>query len=178
MLRILSPRLVLLAVTAELARAERKDRQRLAALLGAKVPPEWPPPLNDEHSMSWTIEFLESNSDAVGWALWYFLRADEDEGLIAVGNGGFKGKPSSNGVVEVGYSILEKYQQKGYATEAVATLLDWAFSKPEVRRVIAHTLPELQPSIRVLEKCSFAFVGDGAEEGTIMYERLSSQASL
>jgi [ribosomal protein S5]-alanine N-acetyltransferase len=39
-----------------------------------------------------------------------------------------------------------------------------------VTRVTAHTLPELRASIRVLEKCGFAFVGDGVEAGTIQFE--------
>jgi RimJ/RimL family protein N-acetyltransferase len=39
--------------------------------------------------------------------------------------------------------------------------------------VVAHTLPELTPSIRVLKKCGFVLVGDGpVEDGmrTIRYE--------
>ncbi|NQV86933.1 MAG: GNAT family N-acetyltransferase [Woeseiaceae bacterium] len=171
MLKIQSPRLVLVAATAKLAKAEAEGGQRLATLLGASVSPEWPPPLNDEQSMNWMVEFLDANPDSVGWALWYFLCPDADGRLMAVGNGGFKGTPSSDGMVEVGYSIMEKYQCKGYATEAVTALVDWAFSKPDVCRVIAHTLPDLTPSIRVLEKCDFAFVGDGPEEGVILYER-------
>lgn len=48
----------------------------------------------------------------------------------------------------------------------------WAFSRQEVRAVIVHTLPDLTPSIRVLEKCGFLFVGKGPpEEGTIRHEK-------
>jgi hypothetical protein len=42
-----------------------------------------------------------------------------------------------------------------------------------VRVVVAHTLPELTPSIRVLEECGFVLGGDGpAEDGmrTMRYE--------
>ena len=177
MSKIHSPRLVLVAATLKLAKSEREDGQQLAALLGASVPADWPPPLNDEQSMNWMVDFLDSNPDSVGWALWYFLCADAGGRLVAVGNGGFKGKPSSDGTVEVGYSIMETHQRNGYATEAVTALVDWAFSKSNVCRVIAHTLPGLTPSILVLEKCDFAFVGDGPEEGVIMYERQKKQAS-
>ena len=176
-LRIRSPRLALVAATVELAKAERADRQRFSALLGATIPHDWPPPLNDEQSVSWLIELLERNPDSVGWALWYFLRPDAKGGLVAVGCGGFKGKPSADRTVEIGYSIMENQQCKGYATEAVTALLGWAFSAPEVCRVIAHTLPDLTPSIRVLEKCDFAFVGQGSEEGVIKYELRRGQAS-
>jgi RimJ/RimL family protein N-acetyltransferase len=64
-------------------------------------------------------------------------------------------------------------QLLGYATEAVRALLSWAFQHPAVQRVVADTLPGLTPSIRVMEKSGFAFVGDGpVEDGmrTIRYE--------
>jgi [ribosomal protein S5]-alanine N-acetyltransferase len=78
-----------------------------------------------------------------------------------------------DGLVEIGYSMLEMHQRQGYATEAVRGLLSWAFQNPEVQRVVADTLPGLTPSIRVMEKSGFAFVGDGPiEDGmpTIRYE--------
>jgi RimJ/RimL family protein N-acetyltransferase len=62
-------------------------------------------------------------------------------------------------------------QRQGFASEAVDALVEWAFSHAFVTRVIAHTLPVLAPSIRVLEKNGFVFLGDGEEEGTIVFER-------
>lgn len=91
---------------------------------------------------------------------------------MLVGNAGFKSRPQA-GLVEIGYSILEAHQRNGYCTEAVRTLLDWAFQNRAVRTVIAHTLPGLTPSIRVMEKCGLVFGGDGPREDgmpTIRYQ--------
>src|SRR5262245_53346574 len=165
-LQIRTPRLLLVAGNAALSRAELEDRARFPALLGATVAPEWPPPLNDENSMRWSLRFHETVPDGAGWGNWYFLRVLPDGRRIAIGNGGFQGVPSADGEVEVGYSVLESQQRQGYAPEAVRALLAWAFAHPAVRKVRAHTLPELAPSIRVLEKCGFRLVGAGAEEGT------------
>lgn len=88
--RIHTDRLCLVPGTAELGCAEINDRTQFAALLGATVPPEWPPPLNDEGSMTWFTEYVESNPEAVGWAAWYFLLKAPDGSFAAVGNGGFK----------------------------------------------------------------------------------------
>ena len=74
---------------------------------------------------------------------------------MLIGNGGFKGKFVAAGTCEVGYSVMESHQCNGYATEVVRALVEWAFSHPEIDRVVAHTLPELTPSIRVLEKNGF-----------------------
>lgn len=120
--------------------------------------------------MTWFTEYVEANPDAVGWAAWYFLLKGPGGALTAVGNGGFKGVPDSSGTVEIGYSILESHQRRGLAPEAVGALVDWAFSHVQVQRIIAQTLPDLMPSIRVLEKRNFDFVGDGLEEGAIMFQ--------
>ena len=47
---------------------------------------------------------------------------------------------------------LLKYWNKGYATEAVQELIDWAFRTGEVEMIIAETLLDNYGSIRVLEK--------------------------
>lgn len=165
-------RLLLVAVTFELQRSELEDRLRFATALGAEVPADWPPPLSDEASMHWVIDHLNAHPNSDGWTKWYFLLRRPGARPLAIGNGGFTGVPSEDGVVEVGYSIVEAHQRSGYAPEAVRGLVAWAQSRAKLTRVIAHTLPELKPSIRVLEKCGFAFVGDGAEEGTIKFELL------
>ena len=163
-------RLLLVAGTSSLGHAEIEDRIRFAMLLNADVPPSWPPPLNDVESMLWFTRYIESNPNSDGWVKWYFLLKRQGELPLAVGNGGFKGKANPSGTVEVGYAILEEYQRKGLATEAVNALIRWALSHDEVNRVIAHTFPELRPSIRVMEKCGLTYGGKGDEEGTIMYE--------
>jgi len=168
MLHLRTERLQLVAATLELARAELAGPRRLEKVLGAHVPPSWPPPLNDEHSLRWTIEALTEHPDAVGWFAWYFLHREHGE-LRAIGVGGFRGKPSKEGEVEVGYSIVPEAHRFGFGPEAVRALVAWAFSHRDVSRVTAQTLPELRPSIRVLEKCGFTFTGPGSEQGTIAY---------
>ena len=116
------------------------------------------------------LRFLEEDPSAAGWGLWYFLLSDENGSLTAIGNGGFKGRPAPNGDVEIGYSVLESHQEYGLATEAVTALIDWALQQKAVKRIVAHTLPDLAPSIRVLEKCGFGFAGAGPEVGVIRYE--------
>lgn len=168
MLHLRTERLQLVAVTLELARAERSGPMHLEKKLGAHVPPSWPPPLNDENSLRWTIDFLTQHPEGVGFGPWYFVHR-EHGALRLVGQGGFCGLPSADGTVEVGYSIVPECHRLGLAPEAVHALVGWAFGHPKIERVIAHTLPALLPSIRVLEKCGFARAGEGPEPGTIRY---------
>lgn len=174
MLHLRTERLQLVAVTLELARAERAGPKQLEKLLHAHVPPSWPPPLNDEKSLAWTIDFLAQHPHGAGFGPWYFLHREHGE-LRLVGQGGFCGLPVSDGTVrgstvEVGYSIVPECHRLGLAPEAVRALVAWAFTHSEVARVIAHTLPALVPSIRVLQKCGFVPAGAGSEPGTVRYE--------
>jgi [ribosomal protein S5]-alanine N-acetyltransferase len=169
-LRLLTPRLELVAGTMQLAQAEISNLPSFAQLLDAPTPASWPPPSNDEHSQQYFLASLQkAEASDAGWNLWFCVRREPRE---LIGNAGFKGSPK-DGLVEIGYSMLEIHQRQGYATEAVRALLSWAFQSPEVQRVVADTLPGLTPSIRVMEKSGFAFVGEGpVEDGmrTIRYE--------
>ena len=73
-----------------------------------------------------------------------------------VGWGGFKGPPR-DGAVELGYAVSPRCEGRGIATAAVDELLREAYDAPDVRSVIAHTLPETGPSVRVLGKSGFRY---------------------
>lgn len=170
-LSIETARLQLIAATKDLVRAEIEDRAAFSSSLQAEVLADWPPDFNDIHTQTFTLEKLASNPDQVGWWMWYFTleSSSSDAERVLIGNGGFKGPPTADGV-EVGYSILQPFQNRGYASEATAALVDWAFQQ-QVSYVTAETLPELGASIRVLEKNGFSYVGPGSEEGVILYRK-------
>ena len=65
--------------------------------------------------------------------------------------------------------MLKQYRVQGYATEAVARLVVWAFSHQTVTEVSAETLPHLQQSIRVMEKNGLSISGAGSEYGVVRY---------
>jgi len=169
-IRLSTQRLTLVPVTLEYIEAEIADRARLSRALGAEIPAGWPPPLNDGSTMRWTRDNLLANPDNRGWGTWYFILRREGEMPVLIGNGGFKGKLVAPATCEVGYSVMEAHQRRGYASEAVRALTNWAFTHPEIERVVAQTLPELTPSIRVLEKNAFVRVDEAFEEGAIMFE--------
>jgi len=94
-LRLQTERMLLVAGNLELALAESSDRKELSELLDAEIPSNWPPPLNDDDSLQWVINFFTANPGAVGWSLWYFLLDRPGERRLAIGNGGLKGLPSA-----------------------------------------------------------------------------------
>lgn len=157
--------------TVELGRAELRARGQLGFLLGAQVPDSWPPELYDRAAAEYTIRRLEEGPEQAGWWLYYVvLRSAGSEGPVLIGTCGFKGPPTADGTVEIGYGIVPESRRRGYAAEAVRGLVTHAFRIPEVRRVIAETLPGLAPSIGVLRKTGFRYIGEGSEDGVIRFE--------
>jgi RimJ/RimL family protein N-acetyltransferase len=165
-----SERLVLTPATPELVRAALQGPVALGEGLRAVVPATWPPEYLDAASLEYTLDRLARGPDNFGWWLHFVVLKAGERGRTLIGSAGYKGPPSADGTVEVGYGIVGDHRRKGYAVEATRGLLARAFVTPTVRRAIAETLPELTPSIGVLEKCGFRLIGEGSEPGVIRFE--------
>jgi len=74
-----------------------------------------------------------------------------------LGEVGFKGFQESFFSVEIGYGMIEAFRGKGYMTEAVKALVQWAFSMrvEGLLYIIATTNLYNIPSQKVLEKVGF-----------------------
>jgi [ribosomal protein S5]-alanine N-acetyltransferase len=170
MLTISTSRLDLIPATIAQLEAELSSQARLASLLGAQIPDGWPPGEYDQSAISFFLDRMRDNPEAVRWYSWYALLRLH-VGKILVGAAGFFGPPDANGQVEIGYSVVSTFAGQGYATEMVQALVQFAFSSGRVKRVIAHTSQENIGSTRVLEKAGFAIAGAGQEEGVVEYAR-------
>jgi ribosomal-protein-alanine N-acetyltransferase len=167
---IVTERLVLVPATPESTRAALAGPRELGSSLGAGVPASWPPDYLDVASFEYTLDRLAGDPDQAGWWLHFVLLEAPASDRTLIGSCGYKGPPSVDGTVEIGYGIVAEHRRRGYASEATRGLLAHAFANPAVRRVIAETLPELLPSIGVLEKCGFRLIGEGSEPGVIRFE--------
>jgi ribosomal-protein-alanine N-acetyltransferase len=159
--------MTLVAATPELVAADLAGRDAFSEAIGAEVPDNWPPEHYESTAMRWSLRQLEDPAEH-GWSIWYQLSKKHQPPQV-MGICGFKGKPDGSGSVEIGYSVLKQFRVQGYATEAVARLVVWAFSHQNVTEVAAETLPHLKQSIRVMEKNGMKFSGPGSEYGVVRY---------
>ena len=67
-----------------------------------------------------------------------------------------------DGSWEIGYHIAKEFTGKGYATEAVKAFLPAMAQKLNIKEVYGICLAENTASVRVLEKCGFVQVYQGA----------------
>lgn len=128
---------------------------KLAEKLGMTIADNW----NEFGSaiFQFTIDKLSESEEESGWWI-YFPIHRKDNRLI--GGCGYKGKPTPEGTVEIGYEIAPAYRNRGYATELVKGLIENAFNDSRVKSVIAHTLANENPSTKVLVKCRFKYAGE------------------
>jgi ribosomal-protein-alanine N-acetyltransferase len=169
-LRIIeTPHLHLIACEMAHLEAFLRDRRELERMLGITIPDNWPTfPDTIEH----IYQHLKANPAAPEWGFHLFVHAGD---RTLIGEGGFKGGPDANRVVEIGYAIIPEYRRRGLATEAARGLTRYAFSHPEVNIVQAHTMPDGTASINVLKKLGMKFMGtiiDDPEDGEVFQWRL------
>jgi RimJ/RimL family protein N-acetyltransferase len=163
---IKSPRLNLIAGTTDLIKTDIAGRAALAKALDVLVSDSWPPELYGPRAMQFALRQLGEPAEQ-GWSFWYLAITGEQDELVGIC--GFKGRPDHKGSVEIGYSVLSRFRDRGIASEAVAALVGWAFTHHNVMEICAETLPHLTQSIRVLEKNGFVYSGRGSEAGVVRY---------
>ncbi len=126
-----------------------------------------PPADRAEVSPDW-IARVRTTAPGDPWALSYTA---VERGGASVGACAFKGPPDAGGVVEVAYGIDAPHRGRGFASEATAALVSFAFASGRVRRVRAHTKPDNAASQRVLVKCGFRPLGEVTDPEDGLVER-------
>ena len=161
--------LQLVACAPEHYEALLRDKQDLGSLLNIKVPDTWP--VFPESVSPQLYEFIRNNLSQMEWGFYLFIHRQD---RVLIGEGGFKGKPDEEGMVELGYALIPEYRRRGFATEAARGLARYAFSHPQIQIVQAHTLPDGKESIRVLEKLGMKLVGTfhDPEDGDVLRWRV------
>jgi RimJ/RimL family protein N-acetyltransferase len=128
----------------------------------------------DDAMVNFWLPKTLANPDAFKWYTdWEIVLKSTN---TSIGGMGFNGEPNENGEAETGYMIDGQHQNKGYATEALQLLSNWAFTDDRVKSVIVHTYKDNLPSRRILVKCGFEEIGTDGDG--LMTFRLNSPKSI
>jgi RimJ/RimL family protein N-acetyltransferase len=118
------------------------------------------------HVRAITARLLSEGSEAE----WMIVADGEIVGLC-----GHKNVPSETGEVEIGYGVAASRRRLGYATQAVAAMLELAKADPAVQVICADTAADNIPSHRVLERNGFTRIREHIDpeegEALIRWER-------
>jgi ribosomal-protein-alanine N-acetyltransferase len=158
---IRSDRLDLVWLSPELIQAlldgRREETERTA---GFVVPADWPDD-HDARCLAFRLKQAREDPTQSPWLVRAMvLRGPE---RLMVGNIGFHGSPGRNArkapdAVEIGYRVFADHRRRGYATEAVRALLDWARGQG-IDHFVASVRPENEPSLAIVRQLGFREVG-------------------
>ena len=132
----------------------KKDLTELGRLLDIRPPDSWTTFEDMEDALPFFYEDFKKYGNLWGG---YFTIHKADNCLI--GTCGYKGKPDTEGVVEIGYEVVEGYRLRGIASEIAKVLTDFALKNASVNIVRAHTLAHNNPSVSVLVKNGYRLMG-------------------
>ncbi len=100
---------------------------------------------------------LSTKANMEGRELHLGIRLVETNELIGVV--GLKNVSAKNKKAEVGYWIGQDFWKKGYGTEAVTMIVEYAFNKLNLHKLEALTFTFNEASVKILEKLGFVREG-------------------
>jgi len=119
--------------------------------MGLKKGKSWPD--NDViETLPRIINNLSQVEAPTGFESWIIIKNDT---LEIIGDAGFKGFNYQEENIDIGYGIIKEERRNGYAEEASAALIKWAFSTKIVKEITANCLVDNIGSIKLLTKLSF-----------------------
>lgn len=167
--RIETERLTLIPCSVDAGRAALVGAAALQAHLGLAV--------SEELAASQIADILPlhlersaADASSLPWGVWLMIERHEQ---ALVGDLGFHDRPDAGGVVEIGYEVLPSFRGRGYAREATAALVAWAFDRPEVTAIVAECDAGNAASMRVLSRLGMRRVG---RAGNVVRWRITREA--
>ncbi|MFI0374404.1 GNAT family N-acetyltransferase [Actinomadura sp. 1N219] len=137
-----------------LAALSRGDLEGAGSLLGHELPGYFAGP---ELRHVWWLRLDQLTSDPAS-APWCIHVAMADD--VAVGHGGFHGRPDETGTVEVGYSVDPIHRRRGHGKAILRELLRLAREAPEVGKVRATIDRENLASLATIGGFGFVCVAE------------------
>ena len=113
----------------------------------------------------------------------YVLAVELKETGELIGDIGVSEVDGKENEIEIGYSICKKYSGKGYATELVNAMTDFAVPTFEISDLYGRVIHGNDASVKVLKKNGFNFITEefNAEDdpygnGIIVYKKIKNVA--
>lgn len=162
---VITPRLTLRLMDGEvMAKCLAGDLESASDRLGVRIPNAV---LDRPSGLKWGLARLRADPDYLPWSARAIIVTSEQR---MVGHVRFHSRPGPEDLciyapdaVEFGYFVFSDERGQGYATEAVAALIEWA--KPNGAKAFAASIaPDNLPSLKLASRLGFVKVGEVIDE--------------
>ena len=109
---------------------------------------------------------LNKVEEPSGFESWMMI---ERNTKMIIGDIGFKGLPNETNEIDLGYGIIASQRKKGFANEAAAGILSWAFRQKTVKAITASCHVDNIGSQKILSLLNFSVI---KQEDEMIYWRL------
>ncbi len=117
--------------------------------------------IDDKGPLAWRVPQVKSNPLLNRWFVRWIVLRDTNE---IIGSVSFHAPPDSNGMIEIGMGIDEKFRNKGFAREAVRGMWDWVLMDPSAKTLRYTVSPTNLASVRIINSFGFEYKGQQIDE--------------
>ena len=96
---------------------------------------------------------LTDSEDNWKWHTYWLIIRSLDRKIVGLVF--FNGNPNTNGEVEIGYCLGKDFEHKGYMTQSVTAICNWALKETGIKHIIAETKKDNYKSQNLLKRCGF-----------------------
>ncbi len=115
----------------------------------------------DEGPLAWRVPQVKADSSTNKWFVRFIVLKESHE---IIGSTSFHGAPDSEGMVEIGIGIDEKFWRQGFAKEALRGMWRWVCDEPGVKTLRYTVSPTNIASVKIIESYGFEHKGQQMDE--------------
>lgn len=164
-LHIQTSRLVLLPFTKIICEEALNNSIITLASLGITPCDGWPD-LETLDTLPRILQNLNKVEEPSGFESWMMIEKSTN---TIIGDIGFKGLPNETSEIDLGYGVIASQRKKGFAHEAAAGIVSWAFQQKTVEAITASCHADNIGSQKILSLLNFSVL---KQEDEMIYWRL------
>ncbi len=158
---ISTPRLVLHHIPVDGLISLMDDKSDRLAIAGRDISNPYRVLIDNEGPLPWRVLQVKEDPEKNKWFLRFITLADSKE---IIGSTSFHGVPDSEGMVEIGIGLDERFWGKGYAKEALKGMWLWVCNQPGVKILRYTVSPTNIASAKIIHGFDFAHMGQQMDE--------------
>jgi RimJ/RimL family protein N-acetyltransferase len=137
---------------------EKSDAQAIA---GRDIKNPYRVLVDDSGPLGWRVPQVKADPSTNKWFVRFIVEKARRE---IIGSTSFHGVPDSEGMVEIGIGLDERFWGKGYAKEALKGMWLWVCNQPGVKTLRYTVSPSNIASVKIIQGFGFAHIGQQMDE--------------